>query len=59
VATPLDATAFPRRDMAYVLALVAAWKDPANSEALVRQSARLLAKRREDHLGVLHQLRGD
>jgi hypothetical protein len=33
--TPLDATAFPRRDMAYVLALVAAWKDPANSEALV------------------------
>ena len=33
--TPLDATAFPRRDMAYVLALVATWKDPADSEALL------------------------
>jgi len=33
--TPLDATAFPRRDMAFVLALVAAWKDPAESEALL------------------------
>ena len=35
---PLAATAFPRRDMAFVLALYAGWQDPSDSEDLIAKA---------------------
>jgi hypothetical protein len=36
--TPVGETAFPKRDMAFVLALTASWRDPAESERRVSEA---------------------